>query len=66
LSLLQGNLPMALPHLELAMGICQDTDIPFYVPMVAPAMGAACALQKQHGYERELGSPGVLESPVHT
>ena len=44
LSLHQGNLPMALPHLERAMGICQDMDIPFYVPMVAPAVGAAYTL----------------------
>jgi tetratricopeptide (TPR) repeat protein len=44
LSLLQGDLPRALPHLERAMGICQDTDIPFYVPMMAPAVGAAYTL----------------------
>jgi tetratricopeptide (TPR) repeat protein len=40
----QGDLPRALPRLEQAMSICQDADLPFWFPWMAPALGAAYAL----------------------
>ena len=33
LALRQGDLPRALPLLERAVGICQDADLPAYVPL---------------------------------
>ena len=44
LALRQGDLPRALPLLERAVGICQDADLPFYFPWMAPALGAAYTL----------------------
>jgi len=44
LALRQGDLPRALPWLERAMGICQDADLPIYVPQAAAALGAAYTL----------------------
>ena len=44
LSFRQGNLRRALPLLERAVGICQDTDLPVYFPRMAAALGAAYAL----------------------
>ena len=44
LFLRQGELSRALPRLERAVGLCQDTDLPFYFPMMAPALGAAYTL----------------------
>jgi tetratricopeptide (TPR) repeat protein len=44
LSLRRGDLPRALPLLERAVGICQEADLPFFVPRVAPALGAAYIL----------------------
>jgi len=44
LCLRQGDLPRALPLLERALGICQDTDLPFYFPLMAAALGAAYTL----------------------
>jgi tetratricopeptide (TPR) repeat protein len=41
LSLRQGDLPSALPRLERAVGFCQDADLAFYFPWMAPALGAA-------------------------
>jgi len=41
LALRQGDLPRALPRLERAMGLCQETDIPFFFPQMAVALGAA-------------------------
>jgi tetratricopeptide (TPR) repeat protein len=35
LSLLQGDLPRALPLLEQAMGLCQDADLPAYFPLIS-------------------------------
>ena len=42
--LLQGDLPRALPPLERAVGLCQDTDHPAWFPSVATALGAAYTL----------------------
>ena len=39
LSLRQGDLRRALPLLERAMGICYDTDLPVYFPLMAAAFG---------------------------
>ena len=44
LFLRQGNLPRALPHLERAVGLCQDADLPAWFPWVAAALGGAYAL----------------------
>jgi tetratricopeptide (TPR) repeat protein len=44
LSLRQGHLPRALPRLERAVSLCQDADLPSWLPRVAPALGAAYTL----------------------
>jgi tetratricopeptide (TPR) repeat protein len=41
LSLRQGDLRMALPLLERAVGICHEADLPAYFPGIAAALGAA-------------------------
>ena len=45
--LLQGDLPRALPPLERAVGLCQDTDRPAWFPLVATALGAAYTLSER-------------------
>jgi class 3 adenylate cyclase/tetratricopeptide (TPR) repeat protein len=47
LALCQGNLPMALPLLERAMGICQEADLRLFVPRVAAALGTAYSLSRR-------------------
>jgi tetratricopeptide (TPR) repeat protein len=44
LTLRQGDLPRALPLLERAVGICQDTDLPGLFLEMASALGAAYTL----------------------
>jgi class 3 adenylate cyclase/tetratricopeptide (TPR) repeat protein len=44
LCLRQGDLPRALPRLERAVSICQDTDLPLYFSLLASALGAAYTL----------------------
>jgi tetratricopeptide (TPR) repeat protein len=44
LALRRGDLPRALPLLERAMGLRQDTDIPLYFPWMGAALGAAYTL----------------------
>jgi class 3 adenylate cyclase/tetratricopeptide (TPR) repeat protein len=44
LALCQGDLPRALPLLERAVGICQEIDLPFFLPRMAAALGAAYTL----------------------
>jgi tetratricopeptide (TPR) repeat protein len=44
LSLRQGDLPRALPRLERAMGLCQDTDLLSIFPRIAASLGAAYTL----------------------
>jgi len=44
LALRQGDLAMALPRLERAVGICQDADLPVLFPRMAAALGAAYTL----------------------
>ena len=44
LSLRQGELSIALPRLEQAMGLCQNTDLRIAFIMLAPALGAAYTL----------------------
>jgi tetratricopeptide (TPR) repeat protein len=44
LALRQGDLPRALPLLERAVGLCQDTDSPFWFPGMAAVLGAAYSL----------------------
>jgi class 3 adenylate cyclase/tetratricopeptide (TPR) repeat protein len=47
LSLRQGDLRRALPHLERAVGICQDAGLPLFFPLMAPALGAAYTLGRR-------------------
>jgi class 3 adenylate cyclase/tetratricopeptide (TPR) repeat protein len=47
LALRQGDLRRALPLLERAVGICQDTDLPAYFPWMAAALGAAYTLSER-------------------
>jgi tetratricopeptide (TPR) repeat protein len=44
LALRQGDLPRALPRLERAMDLCQDTDLPVWFPRMAAPLGAAYLL----------------------
>jgi tetratricopeptide (TPR) repeat protein len=44
LTLRQGDLAKALPLLEQAVGLCQDTDLPFFFPRAAGSLGAAYLL----------------------
>jgi tetratricopeptide (TPR) repeat protein len=44
LTLHQGDLPMALPLLERAVGICYEADLPSLFPRIAAALGAAYTL----------------------
>jgi class 3 adenylate cyclase/tetratricopeptide (TPR) repeat protein len=44
-SLRQGDVPRAIPVLERAIGLCEDADLPVYVPWVAAALGMAYALE---------------------
>jgi tetratricopeptide (TPR) repeat protein len=44
LALRQGDLRRALPLLEQAVSICQDTDLPYWFPGTAAALGAAYTL----------------------
>jgi len=43
-ALRHGDLPRAIPLLERALGLCQDADIPAYVPSIATALGVAYIL----------------------
>jgi class 3 adenylate cyclase/tetratricopeptide (TPR) repeat protein len=47
LALRQGDLPRALPLLERAVSLCQDTDLPLYFPWMAPALGGAYTLAER-------------------
>jgi class 3 adenylate cyclase/tetratricopeptide (TPR) repeat protein len=40
----QGDLRRAVPRLERAVSLCQDVDLPFWFPFIAPALGAAYTL----------------------
>jgi tetratricopeptide (TPR) repeat protein len=44
LALRQGDLSRALPLLERAVAVCQESDLPYYFPLMAPALGAAYTL----------------------
>ena len=44
LSLCKGDLPRALPLLERAVGLCQDTDLLAWFPLMAAALGTAYTL----------------------
>jgi tetratricopeptide (TPR) repeat protein len=44
LALRQGDLPRAFALLTQAVSICQDADLPFYLPGVAVALGAVHSL----------------------
>ena len=40
----RATCPGPSPVLERAMGLCQDADLPLYVPLMATALGAAYTL----------------------
>jgi tetratricopeptide (TPR) repeat protein len=70
LSLRQGDVPRALPLLERAVGLCQDTDIPVWFPLVAVVLGAAYTLVGRaadavplltQGMERSTATERVLD-----
>ncbi len=42
-SLRQGDVPLAIPVLARAMGLCQDWHIPLFVPLLTAALGLAYA-----------------------
>jgi tetratricopeptide (TPR) repeat protein len=44
LALRQGDLPEALPRLEQAVSLCQDADLPLYLPRMVAALGTAYTL----------------------
>src|SRR5262249_55627866 len=44
LCLRQGDLSRALPLLERAMGLCQESDVLVFFPLIAAALGAAYTL----------------------
>src|SRR5215831_14803190 len=46
LALRQGDLPRALPLLERAIALCQDTDLPVFFPRMAAPLGAAYILSE--------------------
>jgi class 3 adenylate cyclase/tetratricopeptide (TPR) repeat protein len=47
LALRQGDLSRALPLLEQAVGLCHETDLPGWFPMVADALGGAYTLSRR-------------------
>jgi class 3 adenylate cyclase/tetratricopeptide (TPR) repeat protein len=49
LYLCQGDMPRALPRLERAMVICQEVDLPLFVPRMAASLGAAYNLSGRVG-----------------
>jgi tetratricopeptide (TPR) repeat protein len=59
LSLHQGDVARALPQLERAMGICQDADLPSYLPQVAAFLGAAYTPGGAHGRRRAAAHAGA-------
>jgi tetratricopeptide (TPR) repeat protein len=44
LFLRQGDVRQALPHLERAVGLCQEADLLYWYPRMAAALGAAYTL----------------------
>ena len=47
LALRQGDIQRALPQLERALGICQDTGLPFFFPLMAGPLGAVYTLSER-------------------
>jgi tetratricopeptide (TPR) repeat protein len=60
LAIRHGDLPRAIPLLERAMGLCQDADIPAYLPSIAAALGAAYTMA---GRDTEAGR--LLTQALH-
>ena len=58
LSLRQGDLPRALPLLERAMGICQDVDLPLYVPLGGCGLGCGVYPGRAHRRRRAAAHAG--------
>jgi DNA-binding winged helix-turn-helix (wHTH) protein/tetratricopeptide (TPR) repeat protein len=62
LALRQGDLPGALPRLERALDLCQDTDLPIYFPRMAAALGAAYLLSGRVADAVQLLTPAVEQT----
>jgi tetratricopeptide (TPR) repeat protein len=64
LCLLQGDLPKALPILQRAVSLCQDTDRPGWFPLVAAALGATYTLSGRMADAISLLTPVVEQTMV--
>jgi tetratricopeptide (TPR) repeat protein len=62
LALRQGDLPRALPRLERAMDLCQDTDLPGFFPRMAAPLGAAYLLSGRVADAVQLLTPAVEQT----
>jgi tetratricopeptide (TPR) repeat protein len=62
LALRQGDLPRALPRLERAVGLCQDTDLPVFFPRTAAALGAAYVLSGRVADAVRLLTPAMEQT----
>jgi predicted ATPase len=58
----QGDLPRALPLLERAVDLCQDTDLPIFFPRMAAALGAAYILSGRVADAVQLLTPAVEQT----
>jgi tetratricopeptide (TPR) repeat protein len=62
LALRQGDLSRALPPLERAVDLCQDTDLPIFFPRTAAALCAAYILSGRVADAVELLTPAVEQT----
>jgi tetratricopeptide (TPR) repeat protein len=58
----QGDLPRALPLLERAVNLCQDTDLPVFLPRIAAPLGAAYILSGRVADAVQLLTPAVEQT----
>jgi class 3 adenylate cyclase/tetratricopeptide (TPR) repeat protein len=58
----QGDLPRALPLLERAVDLCQDTDLPVFFPRIAAPLGAAYILSGRVADAVQLLTPAVEQT----
>jgi class 3 adenylate cyclase/tetratricopeptide (TPR) repeat protein len=61
-ALRQGDLSRALPRLERAVSLCQDTDLPVFFPRMAAALGAAYTLSGRVADAVQLLTPAVEQT----
>jgi tetratricopeptide (TPR) repeat protein len=71
----RGDVPLAIPMLERAMGLCQDWHVPLFLPWLATLLGLAYSMAgrvaaglalAEHGVEQEVarGRPQSVPSVV--